>query len=655
MIVNIRKTLLGNQYILLGAAIAISIVFLLPPSSQRGGRSGYGPIATVNGYEIPYEEFARSLRSQQDYINALRAQYGQFADDFLREMGLGDQKKLQAHVYETLIRQTLLEQFGKTLNIQLNADYVRMTLNDPQVAPTIFASILPQGVFDEIGGINAHALQSYLRQVGMTITDFEEKVEQILKTRIALEIIDSAVYVPEFYLQERYKMSSLGKKFSIATFDLDVFVAAEKKEVLQDEELQAFFDRENAARQRYFVPEKRVGKTWELSANTYGIAISDDEVKSYYEEYKVRKYLEKPAHVQVRRIVCAAANEAEAQLAYDKIKNARMQLMVDSSRFAEIAKDISDDKDTAKNGGLVPFFAKEDRDKSFSKAAFMLQKEGDISEIFQSPDGFEIVQLVARQQPTYKSLSSVSADIKKDLMQKRFEQEFAQDMQKIARGTESMESFVQARGAKTGTTGLVALEDTKLARKLFSLNKSEGSRIGFYVEGDKGYAVELTEIHERHLPELASIKNVVTHDLYEARAVKSMQNFLEKAQKDLAAGASFKEIAALYNGKTEHTSTISPKDKEAVQKLQNRGLPVSRMMHLLQEGAAIVAQDSDHGYIVRLDGLEGFDAASFEAGKKELVRSAKRDTTRVYNDAFVASLQRNATIKPNENLNTPGK
>lgn len=655
MIVSIRKALQGNPYILLVIGLAVGVIWLLPPSSQRS-RMGYGPMATVNGQEIPYEEFARSLRSQQEYVSALRMQYGQFADDFLREMGLDDQRKLTAYVYDTLVRQTLLEQFANTLKMQLNPQYITDILNDPEIAPSLLSGLVPRAVFDEVGGINMQLLQRYLRQVGMSVADFEERVEQTLKIRLAMQIIDSAVYVPQFYLKDRYYMTVLGKKFAIATFDIKAFLDQEKKETLSKEELRAFFEAQNAARQRYFVPEKRAGKTWEFSAHTYGASATDDEVQAYYEENKVRKYQEKPAQVQVRRILIAATTDADMQVAYDRVRRIHEELAQDSSRFAAIAQESSDDKTTAKKGGLLPFFAKADKEQVISKAAFLLKNEGDISEIVQTKEGFEILQLVARQQPVYKGLSSVSASIKNELIQKRFEQQFAGDMQKIARSEENIENFVKARGAKTGSTGLIELGDTVLSQKLFSIHRKDaGQAIAFYVEGDKGHVVQLTQVQDRYLPEISSIQDVIAQDLHESRAAEKMQKFLDQAQKNLATGTALKEVAAQYNGKIEHTSLIKKDDKDAIQKLANRGLPTSRMMILFQEGAAIAASDGEQGYLVQLVGIEQFDQAAFEAQKKQLMQATKRDTTRVYTDAFVASLQRNATIKPNENLNTSGR
>jgi len=61
--------------------------------------------------------------------------------------------------------------------------------------------------------------------------------------------------------------------------------------------------------------------------------------------------------------------------------------------FAALAKKYSEDEVSAKDGGSLPEFAKDETVKEFEEAAFALSEPGDVTEIIETQFGFHIIKL----------------------------------------------------------------------------------------------------------------------------------------------------------------------------------------------------------------------------------------------------------------------
>lgn len=84
--------------------------------------------------------------------------------------------------------------------------------------------------------------------------------------------------------------------------------------------------------------------------------------------------------------------------------------------FARLAREKSDDKRSAEQGGEMPWFAPGRMIPEFSNPAFALQNKGDISKVIESPYGFHIIKkLDSRPVPSFEeSKKEIEARIKQD-------------------------------------------------------------------------------------------------------------------------------------------------------------------------------------------------------------------------------------------------
>lgn len=72
------------------------------------------------------------------------------------------------------------------------------------------------------------------------------------------------------------------------------------------------------------------------------------------------------------------------------------QVLRAGADFSELAKENSDDPQSAKEGGALPFFGPGEMTAAFEQAAFELKEPGDLSGLIETPYGFHILKLLER-------------------------------------------------------------------------------------------------------------------------------------------------------------------------------------------------------------------------------------------------------------------
>lgn len=163
------------------------------------------------------------------------------------------------------------------------------------------------------------------------------------------------------------------------------------------------------------------------------INITEADAKKYYEKNINKfKYPEKvrASHIlisanaeELKEIAKAEAKnkdltdaeinkivETQMQEKLQKAKSLLEQAKKDTSNFAKLAKENSEDTESAKQGGDLGFFAKEEMVEAFSNAAFS-QKPDTISEIVKTPYGYHIIMVTDRKEAGQDSFEKVKNDI----------------------------------------------------------------------------------------------------------------------------------------------------------------------------------------------------------------------------------------------------
>lgn len=96
---------------------------------------------------------------------------------------------------------------------------------------------------------------------------------------------------------------------------------------------------------------------------------------------------------------------------YDRAKKLLNEVKYAPTKFAQVARENSDDPGSAAKGGDLGYFTKEQMVEDFSKAAFET-KPSTVSDIVVTPFGYHIIMVTDRQEAGTESFEKVKADIK---------------------------------------------------------------------------------------------------------------------------------------------------------------------------------------------------------------------------------------------------
>ncbi len=382
MLTDIRRYLKSKTYkmVLWLTIIGLVIALALPPVIRQATSGTW--IMKVNGEEISELAFRRKIAQQQEFLNSFRQQYGQYADFLLQSMGIKPDPRDLA--FQLLVQDELLNQVADEIGIFVHDDHMANKLGDLRFVQQELGDLMPVYVFDQAGNINSKALTTHLSRMGLSIGDFEHLVQRALARALVRSLVIGSAYTPSFILKQRYIADYLAKKFSILTFDFDTYLKKTKQESITGEELKSFYDQQNKQYKRYWVPEKRAGIIWKFKPETYGISVSDEEIKTYYDDNKAKRFVLEPTKVQVRRILLKVPTQIDEQNVQSRAKQLHQELVKSPNSFAAKAKEISQDSQTASKGGLLEPFARGDKERAFERAAFLIKKDGAISSVIRT-------------------------------------------------------------------------------------------------------------------------------------------------------------------------------------------------------------------------------------------------------------------------------
>lgn len=651
MITLIRKNFKTRAYkiVLWITFLAVAGVFSVIEIARSfffGSGLEKGWVLQVNNRSFSAPEFMRAVADQEERMRMLRAQYGQYADLYLQMMGMSTDPKALA--LNSLTRKALLNDVAQELPLAVSEEKAQARLKDPMFIYQELSDYAPLFAWDQsLGGINPLILAEYHRKVGISAADFDQELKNAVKRDDLKKLVEHTVYVPGFEIKENFAQNYLGRKFSIATISLDQILNRVKKEPVSDEALQSYFKLANAQERKYYVPEKRFVKIYSFNPSGYAISVTDDEVDRYYQNNKAQ-YLDKPAEVQVRRILLPVTDPSQEAQVLQKADSLRAELIASPQKFAAYAKEHSSDSKTAANGGLMPFFAKGSHERAFEKAAFTLPKENDISAVIKTNEGYQILQLAAKKAPTYKPVTQVSAQIKELLKAKKFNDQFSTDMRSVVSSADSKAALARLVKEKNGSDeafkDVVAADNTALSKAAFRLKKEETT---YYQESNKGFAVTLVNIKESFLPSLSAIKAQVTQDYYTYKAQQELAQTVAQISKTGLSDNQKSEFKFEKTGLIAQ-NTNSKTDEQEKQALAKKGFDLGRMFQLENIGSVAAYERGGTAYIIRLDSIAPFDQGLYEQKKSEVRSSLGQQKKSLTMAGFVASLYRNAKINKNE-------
>ncbi len=181
------------------------------------------------------------------------------------------------------------------------------------------------------------------------------------------------------------------------------------------------------------------------------ISISDDELKSYYEDNT--KQFETPAKVKARHILIkmdSEADETEKQAAKKKIKAAQKRIK-SGEAFSQVAEDTSECP-SSKKGGDLGFFSKGRMVKGFEEAAFSLEP-GEVSDIVETRFGYHLIKVEDKKPADQKSFDEVKADLGEQMKNEKVKEGLDSYMESLKKGAKIQMNLPKAAESDSGSEG----------------------------------------------------------------------------------------------------------------------------------------------------------------------------------------------------------
>lgn len=146
------------------------------------------------------------------------------------------------------------------------------------------------------------------------------------------------------------------------------------------------------------------------------ISVEKTDLMNYYQEHL--NYYTVPELVNIKHIlITKTPNDETAKTKAEEIFTKLQQ----GQDFTTLAKQYSQDQNTAPNGGNLGWVAKGETEPNFETAAFSLNKTNDLSNIIQSSFGYHIIKLNDKREAKIKSfeevLNQVTEHYKEELAQ----------------------------------------------------------------------------------------------------------------------------------------------------------------------------------------------------------------------------------------------
>jgi peptidyl-prolyl cis-trans isomerase D len=564
------------------------------------GPFGSGPstaVAVVNGEEIPFQRFRRA---QSNIIAAYeRTARQRLTPELAERLGLSQQ------VINELVTEAIVIQTAGREGVRVSDDELRSTIQQIRE-------------FQENGHFSREEYLRVLRQIRLDPGEFETEVRRQLVRRKMETLIKQGVKVSEEELREAYRQRHERVRAIWAYADFKSAMAGIQ---VGEAELEPYLQ---AHQPQFSQPARRRLQYVMVSAGPGVAAVSDAEIEAYYKEHGAE--FEEPKRLHVAHVLVRvpptggseAENSAKAKIE-DVIRRARA-----GEDFAKLAREVSEDKASAAQGGDLGYVGPGELVAPFEQAAFALKK-GEISGPVRTPFGYHAIRALDVRAGGKSPLKEVEARIRETLAAQKSDRAAraraeevrvallgAKDFSAEARhfGLEAHEATFR-RGDALGEAG----RDPQLDEAIFAL--AVGG-VSTPLKAPGGYAVvKVVQEIPAGVPPLAEIRDRVIDAVKRERAE---QQVMDKAKTLIAALAKGGDFAA--TARTDGFTTGSlPLFSRADPPKERGGVPGTVLLAALQTPAGQVAEPvrAEAGvYVVKTLERQAAAPEGFERERAEL-------------------------------------
>jgi len=591
-------------------------------------------IAEINGTKIADSLFRSEY--QKAYQDLARLYQSIYKDRF--DESMIDRLTLKERVLNDLIDQTLLAQEAERLSLRVTPEELRAALHSTPA-------------FQVDGKFSQQRFLAILQMNQMSVDEFQAMGErERLITKLTDLISLGAVQLSDQEVLDAYRLENEKINLQFVRFDPTAYEGSVSAD---GSELEVYFSEKSAI---FEVPPRVEVQYIVFVVDDYleTVEISPEEIREEYEydrdQYRI------PKRVKVSHILIKTDGEGGEKTEEEARKMAE-QILEEATRgvdFAALAREYSEDPDSAKKGGSIGWVREGRMAPEFAEVAFSLHKD-EIGPLTESDDGFHIVKADDVQEARVKGLEEVEEKIRAELARAKGRQLAEDEAQEAFFGaydTKDMESCAAEKGRTLTTTGLFSRNERveqfggNLAfnEQAFSLQQGEVSpplRIG-----DKIYLMKVIRRENSQIPPFEEVKEKVRTKVRQEKAMEKAKSLAEALLEEIKTGKSLADSAAPRALKVEETGLFE-RGSPFIPKVGS-AQDLGREIFLLSQDNTLLDKVVSSGrafFVMALEEEQKIDMEKFESEKEQYEKRLNADKRGRILRYWLDSLRRESDIK----------
>jgi peptidyl-prolyl cis-trans isomerase D len=478
-----------------------------------------------NGREAPIA----SVGDKDFYQRDVNRAYEQFSQS-LKGMGI-DEQTLKTQALQKLIKDEVLLQYVQKQGLVVTDNNVREYIKGLEYFHT-------DGKFDD------SKYKMLLNSQRISSTEFVNRVKSaMLMEQFQHAVTDSSFSTP-YDLESFFKIQNQQRDIQYLTIPLESVDAPPT-----DAEVTAYFQQHQSD---YQSSEQVSVEYVELSQADLAkkTAVTDEKLKAFYEEQKDQYTT--PERRKISHILFAVNDKTDAKAALTKAQQAKQELV--GKDFAALAKSVSDDKASGKNGGDLGLYSPGVMEKAFDDAARKL-KLGEVSEPVPTAFGYHLVKVTELTPGTLKSFADAKEDVTKAYQKSQADTAFYEAGEKLTEmsyeNPDNLQAVASALMIPVNKTALftqdkgegIAAEE-KIRSTAFSEEVLKGNNsTPIELAADRLVVLRVLEHKSAAAQDLAVVKAAVIEVLVKDKAQKLTEQKAQQIKARLQAGETMQAVA----------------------------------------------------------------------------------------------------------------
>ncbi len=599
-------------------AVFILLVFVDFGRASRS-QAPSNAAASVGDHEVTWAEFQRADKGLEQRF---RQVYG---DRFSPQ--LAQQLQIKRQAIEQLLNDEILLEEARHLGLQVTDKELRDKLLSIPGFTDAQGRFLSPELYQRVAQANGFPNPA----------DLEAAVRRDMLLEKLRDVLSQTIYVADADVEQTYRDDV--ERAKIRYLQLPRTRFAQEAQVGQAA-LQGYYD---AHKEELRLPEQRVIDYLlvDKAALRAQLEVSDQDLHTYYQAHQ--DDFTREAQVRARHILLLTGDErteAEAKAEIETIK----QRIAGGEDFAKVAREVSEDPGSAKQGGDLGYFGKGRMTPEFEKAAFGAQV-GELVGPVVTPFGVHLIQVTDTRPGGAIPFEQARQSVRNRVVAERLEPA-AQDLasklrQQVADAAEGQRAATMRRLAQENkavtfaTSAPFGREDVvpglgrspALGEAVFALD--QGKLADGTIETPRGpVIVRLAEVKAPRLPPLSEVAATVRREVERAQEQKLAKQKLAEVKKAVEEGKSLDEAAKELGVEVTESAELGRSGA-----IQGLGVvpEINQAALAADQGAVIGPFETAQGAVVaQVTERKGFDAAEF-AQRKDQIREqlAQQQTGRL--------------------------